>query len=109
MTDNFIVLYIRPVHFKGMDASLLWHRNTVGAMADLDPDARPSGEWPTVAMIVVLSEIESPAFLCFHTTNAWEEPSKHNENEVDVDIWEAAHGHPPSPLLPEPGVSPAPA
>lgn len=32
----------------------------------------------------LVATYESPAFLCFHTINAWQEPSKDNPAEVDI-------------------------
>lgn len=89
MTDNFIVLCIWPAHFKGAGASLLWERNLMDAMADFDPNAK------AIWLVIdrrhgrgLVKKFESPAFFCFHTTNAWEQPSNDNENAIDI-IWEA--------------------
>ena len=86
LTEHTVVLCVWNARLAWGGASVLWTRNMLDALADLDP-AQPA-RWfvvdRTPARRGVLATYESPAFFCFHSINAYEEPSSTREGEVDI-------------------------
>ena len=86
LTEHAVVLCVWNARFARGGLGMLWTRNMLDALADLDP-AQPA-KWfvvdRTAARRGVLATYESPAFFCFHTINAYEEPSTTDEGKVDI-------------------------
>lgn len=81
LTDNCVVLCIWPSYFKHGSTSLLWERNILDSMVPWSKhpeDASNKATWLVVDRRQgrgLVGKFHSPPFFCFHTTNAWEQPS----------------------------------
>ncbi|PGH06099.1 hypothetical protein AJ79_06633 [Helicocarpus griseus UAMH5409] len=86
LTENHVILCVWNSFFAAGGIGILWHRNIADAIADYDPsspatwyvvDRRPGGRG-------LVATYESDPFFCFHTVNAYEEPSPSDDGSVDV-------------------------
>lgn len=87
MTENFIILCIWPAFYKAKGLGILWEKNIIDAIAPWDKNAKAT--WLVVdrkGKRGLVKKFTSPAFFCFHTTNAFEVPSQEGGGEVDVTI-----------------------
>lgn len=76
LTENYVILCIWNCHLAMGGLKVLYEKNIVDAVSDFDPSK------PTLWYIVdrkhgkgVVARYTSDAFFCFHTVNAFEEPS----------------------------------
>lgn len=87
MTENFIILCIWPAFYKAKGLGILWEKNIIDAIAPWDKNAKAI--WLVVdrkGKRGLLKKFTSPAFFCFHTTNAFEVPGHEKDGEVDVTV-----------------------
>ena len=85
LTENYIVLCVWGSHYTMGGAKIAETKNFVDAMNDLDPN-EPS-RWYVVDRRHskgVVAKYEGDAFFCFHTINAWEEPSPSDPSQTDI-------------------------
>jgi torulene dioxygenase len=85
LTENFVILCVWPAFYTNMGISILWYGNLMEALAPFDPKAKAT--WYVVDRTHrrgVVAKFTSPAFFCFHTTNAWEEQRSDDPTAVDV-------------------------
>ena len=86
LTQNTVVLCIWNSHFAYRGAAILWHRNVLDSIAPLD--AEEPARWYVVdrspARRGLLATFHTPAFFCFHTINAYEEPSSTEKGKTDI-------------------------
>jgi torulene dioxygenase len=63
----------------------MYHKNVIDAMAPFDPDTKAT--WYVVDRRQgkgVIATYESNPFFCFHSINAWEEPSASDPTKTDI-------------------------
>lgn len=84
LTQNYVVLCIWGGHYAYGGLKLLWEKNIADALAPLDP-AKPA-RWYVVDRHGkgVVATYESESFFCFHTINAWEQPSPSDPQKTDI-------------------------
>lgn len=89
LTENYYVLCVWNSHFSAGGASVLWHRNVCDAISDFDP-SKPA-MWYVVERKPrseggrgLVATYESDPFFCFHTINAYEEPSPTDPGHIDM-------------------------
>ncbi|KZM20316.1 Torulene dioxygenase [Ascochyta rabiei] len=85
LTENYVILCVWNSHFTGAGISLLYHQNMVQAIAPFDHNSK------TIWYVIDRSQNRglvtthtSDAFFCFHSVNAWEEPSASNPSQTDI-------------------------
>jgi torulene dioxygenase len=85
LTADHIVLCLWNSHLSKGGLSILLNLNILDSIAPMDPSL--SAKWYVIDRKHskgVLATYESPAFFCFHTVNAWTEPSPSNPSETDI-------------------------
>jgi torulene dioxygenase len=85
LTENYVVLCVWGSHYAMGGAKMEETRNMVDAMDDLDP-SKPN-QWYVIDRKHgrgVVAKYEGDAFFCFHTVNAWEEPSRSDPSQIDI-------------------------
>lgn len=88
LTEHYVVLCVWNSFYKAGGASILWTRNLLDAMTwnGTQPatwfviDKRPAEDGGRG----LIARYESNAFYCFHTINAYEEPSSTHPGSVDI-------------------------
>lgn len=85
LTENFVVLCIWTAYFKKGGLSILFEHNLLDAIAPFDKSAKAT--WLVVDRRHgrgLVKKFTSPAFFCFHTTNAFETPNTETPDAVDI-------------------------
>ncbi|EGO04183.1 hypothetical protein SERLA73DRAFT_173618 [Serpula lacrymans var. lacrymans S7.3] len=85
ITENYIVLCIWSAHYAWGGAKILWDKNMLDAIGTFDPSKKAL--WYVIDRRHgkgVVSKYETDPFFCFHTINAWEEPSPSNPSQTDI-------------------------
>ena len=86
LTQNYVVLCIWGSHFAYRGVSMLYNRNILDSIKPTDP-TKPT-RWYVIdhsaAKRGVVATYETPAFYCFHTINAYEEPSLSSPGQTDI-------------------------
>ncbi|KAL6253250.1 hypothetical protein RBB50_000973 [Rhinocladiella similis] len=88
LTENYVVLCVWNSSYKAGGAPILWTQNLLDAMTWND-------QQPAVWFVVdkrtaaeggkgLVATYESAPFFCFHTVNAFEEPSTLKDGSVDI-------------------------
>jgi torulene dioxygenase len=87
LTENFVILCVWGSHYANYGLKVLWERNILDAIADLDPrDSKKRSKWFVVDRHHdrgVVAAFEGDSFFCFHTINAYEVKSK-EDDKVDI-------------------------
>lgn len=85
LTENHVVLCVWGSYYAYSGAKLLWEQNILDAINPLDESI------PSTWFVVdrkhgkgLVATYESPPFFCFHTINAWEEPSTTDPSKTDI-------------------------
>lgn len=90
LTENFVVLCIWPAYYKHHGASLLWERNILDSIAPWSKHSEDPANRATWLVVDrrqgrgLVGKFQSPPFFCFHTVNAWEQPSVGDSGSVDL-------------------------
>lgn len=85
LTENYVILCVWAGHYAWGGAKLIWEKNMLDSMMPLDP-SKPT-QWYVVDRKNdkgVVAKFNGSPFFCFHTINAWEEPSTSDPSKVDV-------------------------
>ncbi|KAI9701183.1 MAG: hypothetical protein M1836_001852 [Candelina mexicana] len=85
LTENFVILCVWGSYYAKGGAMVLWEKNLLDAIADFDYTKRT--KWYVIDRKHgkgVVATYESDPFFCFHTINAFEQPSPSNESEIDI-------------------------
>jgi torulene dioxygenase len=85
LTKNYVVLCVWSSHITWGGISVLYNRNIADAIAPFDKSKK--AVWYVINRVHgkgLVSTYESDAFFCFHTVNAWEEPSASDPSKTDI-------------------------
>ncbi|KAF8836504.1 hypothetical protein BDN67DRAFT_936655 [Paxillus ammoniavirescens] len=85
LTKSYVILCVWNAHYAWGGLKIIWERNIMDAIAAFDPTR--SALWYVIDKVHdkgVVAKFASEPFFCFHTINAWEEPSATNPCEVDI-------------------------
>jgi len=85
LTDNYVILCVFNSHVLYGGLSILYHKNILDAIAPFDPKSHAT--WYVVDRKHgkgIVATYESQPFFCFHTVNAWEEPSSQDPTKTDI-------------------------
>lgn len=86
LTPTYVILCVWGSHYAYRGLSLLYNKNILDSVAPLDP-SKPT-KWYVIdrsaAKRGVIAVYHSPAFYCFHTINAYEEPSSTDPGQTDI-------------------------
>lgn len=85
LTQNYVVLCIWNSHITWGGLSILYNKNIVDAIAPFDPSSK--AKWYVVDRTHgkgLVATYESEPFFCFHSVNAWEEPSPSDPKKTDI-------------------------
>ncbi|PGH30120.1 hypothetical protein GX50_07097 [[Emmonsia] crescens] len=89
LTENYVILCVWNSFYTVGGLSIIWHKNIIDAMADYDPskpavwyviDRRPADKGGKG----LVATYKSDPFFCFHTINAYEEPSPDGSGGTDI-------------------------
>ncbi|MCJ1476126.1 hypothetical protein MMC13_004791 [Lambiella insularis] len=86
LTPNYVILCVWGSHFAYRGLSILYNKNILDSIAPLD-SSKPT-KWFVIdrspAKRGVVALYNSPAFYCFHSINAYEEPSPIDPGKIDI-------------------------
>lgn len=85
LTENHVILCVWNSHISWAGLSVLYHKNVVDAIAPFDPNSKAM--WYVVDRKHgrgLVATYESDPFFCFHSINAWEEPSPTDPKKTDI-------------------------
>ncbi|OAX85540.1 hypothetical protein ACJ72_00078 [Emergomyces africanus] len=89
LTENYVILCVWNSFYTAGGLAILWHKNIIDAIADYDP-SKPA-IWYVIDRRTVdkggkglVATYKSDPFFCFHTINAYEEPSPDGSGATDI-------------------------
>ncbi|KAF8554984.1 hypothetical protein OG21DRAFT_1496630 [Imleria badia] len=85
ITENYFILCVWGGQYSWGGAKILWEKNMLDAIAPFDPSKRAL--WYVIDRKHgngVVAKYECDPFFCFHTINAWEEPSPSDPSQIDI-------------------------
>ncbi len=85
LTENYVILCVWGSFYAKGGAMVLWEKNILDAIADFDYTKRT--QWYVIDRKHdrgVIATYESDPFFCFHTINAWEQPSSSDASGIDI-------------------------
>jgi torulene dioxygenase len=86
LTEHTVVLCVWNTHIAANGLSMLWNQNILESIRPFDP--KEPARWyvidRTAAKRGLLASFTGPAFTCFHTINAYEEPNPETPDAVDI-------------------------
>jgi torulene dioxygenase len=85
LTENYVILCVWNSHITWSGLSLMYHKNVVDAIAPFKPTSKAM--WYVVDRRHgkgLVATYESDPFFCFHSINAWEEPSASDSSKTDI-------------------------
>ncbi|KAI9802142.1 MAG: hypothetical protein M1833_002063 [Piccolia ochrophora] len=85
LSENYVILCVWNSYFTMGGLKVLWEMNIMDSLAPFD--SKKNVKWFVVDRKHgkgVVATYESPPFYCFHTINAYEEPSPTDPGEVDI-------------------------
>jgi len=85
LSENHVVLCTWSSHISYSGISILYNKNIVEAIAPFDPKTKAT--WYVVDRKDskgLVATYESDPFFCFHSVNAWEEPSATDPKKTDI-------------------------
>lgn len=85
ITENYFILCVWGGHYSWGGAKILWEKNMLDAIAPFDSSKKAL--WYVVDRKHgkgVIAKYECDPFFCFHTVNAWEEPSPSDPSQIDI-------------------------
>ncbi|KAF1981493.1 carotenoid oxygenase [Aulographum hederae CBS 113979] len=83
LTADHVILCVWNSHLMKGGIQMLWTKNILDAITESDSPAK----WFVIDRKHgkgVLATYESDPFFCFHTVNAWTEPSRSGDGKVDI-------------------------
>lgn len=85
LTEHYVIVCIWNSRFSWSGISILYHKNLLDAIAPFDTNSK--AKWYVVDRagkgLVATYESDRP-FFCFHTVNAWEQPSPSDDKATDI-------------------------
>jgi torulene dioxygenase len=90
LSKSYVILCVWNSHITWGGVSVLYNKNIAESIAPLDKSSK--AVWYIVDRLHgkgLVATYESDPFFCFHTVNAWEEPSADDSSKTDI-IAEAA-------------------
>lgn len=86
LTEHTVILCVWNAHITNYGLSVLWNKNVLDSIAPLDPHDK--ARWyvidRTSARKGLLATFTTDPFFCFHTINAYEEPSETDVGTIDI-------------------------
>jgi len=85
LTENHVILCVWSSHISWSGLSLMWNKNIVDSITPFDPNSKST--WYVVDRIHgkgLVATYESIPFFCFHSINAWEQPSPSDPAKTDI-------------------------
>ncbi|KAL4068602.1 carotenoid oxygenase [Scleroderma yunnanense] len=85
LTENYFILCVWNSHYVWGGMKILWEKNMLDAISNFDPTRKAL--WYVIDRKGgkgVVARYECDAFFCFHTINAWEEPSPTDSSHTDI-------------------------
>jgi torulene dioxygenase len=85
ITENYFILCIWGGQYSWGGAKIVWEKNMLDAIAPFDPSKKAL--WYIIDRKHgkgVVAKYECDPFFCFHTINAWEEPSPSDPSQIDI-------------------------
>lgn len=85
LTERYVVLCVWNSHITWSGLSLLWYKNIIESIAPFDPNSKAT--WYVVDRKHgqgVVATYDSDPFFCFHSINAWEQPSASDPSKTDI-------------------------
>lgn len=85
LTKNCIIICVWNSHITWGGISVLYNKNILDAIGPFDPNSK--AVWYVIDRTHnkgIIARYESVPFFCFHTINAWEEPSANNPSQTDI-------------------------
>ncbi|KAF8835910.1 carotenoid cleavage dioxygenase [Paxillus ammoniavirescens] len=85
ITDNYFILCVWGGQYSWGGVKILWEKNMLDAIAPFDPSQKAL--WYVVDRKHgkgVVAKYECDPFFCFHSINAWEEPSPTDPSQIDI-------------------------
>ena len=90
LTEHYVILCVWNSFYNSLGGlSVLWNQNIIDALAEYDSSR--SAKWYVIDRVPpekggkgLITTYESDPFFCFHTINAYEEPSPGKDGEVDI-------------------------
>ena len=85
LTENYFILCVWNSYYAWGGMKILWEKNMLDAIAHFDPTQKAL--WYVVDRKHgkgVVAKYECDPFFCFHTVNAWEEPSRTDPLHTDI-------------------------
>lgn len=84
LTQNYVILCVWNSYISWSGLSVLYHKNILDSIAPFDPSSK--AQWYVVdrAGKGLVAKFDSDPFFCFHTINAWEEPSSSDAKATDI-------------------------
>ena len=86
LTENHVILCVWGTHYALSGVKVIWEKNILDALQPFD--ATRTSKWYVVdrtpARRGVVATFDSDPFTCFHTINAWEEPSATEPGKLDI-------------------------
>ncbi|KAH9869962.1 hypothetical protein J1614_006883 [Plenodomus biglobosus] len=85
LSENYVILCTWSSHITASGISLLYNKNVAESIAPFDPNSKAT--WYVVdrthskGLVATYSSIP---FFCFHSVNAWEEPSSTDPTKMDI-------------------------
>jgi torulene dioxygenase len=85
LSENYVILCVWNSHITWSGLSLMYHKNVVDSIAPFNPNSKAT--WYVVDRRHgkgLVANYESDPFFCFHSINAWEEPSASDPSKTDI-------------------------
>ncbi|EDU43634.1 Lignostilbene-alphabeta-dioxygenase [Pyrenophora tritici-repentis] len=85
LTENYVILCVWSSHISWSGLSLMWHKNIIDSISPFDPNSKST--WYVVDRVHgkgLVATYESIPFFCFHSINAWEQPSPSDPSKTDI-------------------------
>jgi len=85
LSENYVILCVWNSHIHWAGLPMLYHKNIVDAMSPFDSNSNAT--WYVVDRKHgrgLVATYKSMPFYCFHTINAWEEPSHSDPTQTDI-------------------------
>lgn len=84
LTEHYVVLCVWNSHISAGGLSILYQKSILDAIAPFDPSLKATWYVVDRAGKGLVATYESDPFFCFHTVNAWEQPSSSDSKKTDI-------------------------